>query len=77
MTNKPSLNLDNDAAFLRGIEMADDATFDAFVNSIRRMRTINTYSNQDVDKRMSARSTLEALRGVGNIPLRTLADRRA
>lgn len=72
-----TLNLDLDSAFLRGIEMADDASFEAFVGSLREMRKQNTYSNQDVDKRMTARGVLNVLRVIGNTPLRTLADRAA
>ena len=67
-----SLNLDNDAAFFRGIEMADEKTFAAFVTAICQMRAQNTYSNQDLDKRTTTRSVLNALRTVGNTPLPTL-----
>ena len=71
-----TLNLDNDAAFLRGIEMADEASFENLITALRRMREVNTYSNQDVDKRMTARSHLGWIRQTGNTPLRTLADAR-
>lgn len=69
-----SLNLDNDSALLRGIENADAATVEAFITAIRRMREVNIYSNQDVDKRMDARISMTALRLIGNTPLQTLAD---
>jgi hypothetical protein len=69
-----SLNLDADTAFLRGIEMADAASFEAFVASLREMRKPNTYSNQDGDKRMTTRGVMNVLRTIGNTPLRTLAD---
>lgn len=68
-----SLNLNDDDAFLRGIEMADAASVEAFITSIRRMREQNTYSNQDVDKRMDARGNLANLRKIGNTPLRRAA----
>jgi hypothetical protein len=53
MTN---LNLSDDEAFLRGIEMADAATFDAFVTSIIRMREQNTLPDKP----------MQVLRAVGN-----------
>lgn len=67
------LNLDNDSAFLRGIEMADDATVEEMIRSIREMRQPTRYSNQDVDRRMSARAAMSELRKVGNIPLKRTA----
>jgi phosphotransacetylase len=69
-----TLNLDADTSFLRGIEMADDNLFEHCVAALREMRKQNTYSNQDVDKRLTARHYLTAMRAIGNIPLRTLAD---
>lgn len=69
-----SLNLDNDAAFLRGIEYADAATVDQFIRAIKDMKNPVRYSNQDFDRRMTARAALAEIRKIGNTPLRTLAD---
>jgi thermostable 8-oxoguanine DNA glycosylase len=66
-----SLNLDQDSAFLRGIEYADDAIFDRWIVALAEMRKSVRYSNQDVDRRMTARSILGELRKVGNTPLLT------
>jgi hypothetical protein len=71
MANPTTLNLDDDSAFLRGIEYADAAVVEAFIASIRKMREANSYSNQDVDKRMDARINLTALRMIGNTPIKT------
>ena len=65
-----TLNLDDAAAFLRGIEMADDATVEAFVASLRRMREQVKYSNEDFDRRMQAMGTINVLRKIGNTPLK-------
>jgi hypothetical protein len=68
MTQMP-LNLDDDTAFLRGIETANAETIGAFIAAILRTREMNTYSNQDVDKRMDVRAHLRVLRAVGKTPL--------
>ena len=66
-----TLNLSDDDALLRGIEMTDDLAFEAFITSLQAMRKQNTYSNQDVDKRMTARHALGMIRKIGNTPLNT------
>lgn len=66
-----SLNLDDDSAFLRGIERADAPTVDRFIAALTAMRQTCRYSNQDVDRRMSARSALNDLRTIGNTPILT------
>jgi hypothetical protein len=68
MTQMP-LNLDDDTAFLRGIETANDATVYEFISAIIRTRETNTYANQDIDKRMDIRAHLRVLRAVGKTPL--------
>ena len=64
-----TLDLDDDTAFLRGIEQANAETIGAFVGAILRLREVNTYSNQDLDKRMDMRSHLRVLRAVGKTPI--------
>ena len=65
-----TLNLNDDDAFLRGVEMADDMAFEAFIETLTQMRKVNVYSNQDIDKRMTARHALSMVRKIGNTPLR-------
>jgi hypothetical protein len=67
MTQMP-LDLDDDTAFLRGIETANAETIGAFIAAILRTREMNTYSSQ-VDKRMDVRAHLRVLRAVGKTPL--------
>jgi len=64
-----TLNLDDDTAFLRGIENANAETVGAFITAILRAREVNTYSNQDLDKRMDIRAHLRVLRAVGKTPI--------
>ena len=68
MTNMP-LNLDDDTAFLRGVETANAETVAEFIVAIYRARETNTYANQDCDKRMDIRAHLRVLRAVGKTPL--------
>lgn len=65
-----SLNLDNDAALLRGIETADAATVETFISAIREMRQPVRYSNQDGDRRAQARYCMANLRTIGNTPVK-------
>jgi hypothetical protein len=64
-----TLDLDDDTAFLRGIENANAETVGAFIAAIMRAREVNTYSNQDLDKRMDIRAHLRVLRAVGKTPI--------
>ena len=69
MAPKPTLNLDPDTAFLRGIEYASHETVEGLIEAIRAMKKPNTYSNQDIDKRMTVRSEISFLRLIGNTPI--------
>jgi hypothetical protein len=64
-----SLNLNDDDAFLRGIEYADQASIEHLIHAIRALRTPSTYSYQDVDCRMDLRAEIINLRKIGNTPI--------
>lgn len=68
------LQLADDDALLRGIELASDDEFKQFMERLCEMRKPTVYSNQDVDRRARVREFMNGMRTLGRTPIYTAQE---
>lgn len=67
------LQMSDNAGFFRGVEIASDEEFQAFIKTLTEMRKSTDYSNQDCDRRMRAKSEMSKIVKVGKMPIKRRA----